>query len=65
MIIIKTYLIKVTVISIGYQEKPHLISSARVESIGYAIAWNGCTLGREDIWNKMKIRAIHIKKSIP
>lgn len=32
-------------------KKPNLISSARVGSIGNAIAWNGCTLGRRDIWN--------------
>ena len=30
----------------------YLISSASIGSMGYAIAWKGCTLGRTDIWDE-------------
>lgn len=37
----------------NYQEKiTYLISSASIGSIGYAMAWKGCTLGRSDIWKR-------------
>lgn len=34
------------------KRKLYLISSASIGSMGYAIAWKGCTLGRTDIWDK-------------
>lgn len=55
------YSIKITKVST--EKKPHLISSARVGSIGNAMAWNGCTLGRRDIWKKTLLKANCMKKT--